>query len=117
LKLMDSVYIDRDVYVDDAAKVEIGARSWVGAGTQILTSAPCSDLVDRKGTGTERTAEMVVIESEVQIGAGCVIYPGVRLGRGCHVRPGSVVNVSVEGNKTFEPNEATMAGERGYGLG
>lgn len=105
LKLMDSAYLDRDVFIDDAAKVEIGARSWIGAGTRILTSAPCSDLVDRKGASTERTAQPIIIESEVQIGAGCTIYPGVRLSKGCSIRPGSVVDVNVDSMRTFGPRD------------
>ncbi|ETN39018.1 uncharacterized protein HMPREF1541_07060 [Cyphellophora europaea CBS 101466] len=117
LKLMDSVYIDRDVFVDDAAKVEIGARSWIGAGTTILTSAPCSDSLDRNGGATQRVANPVVIESEVQVGAGCIIYPGVRLGRGCVVKPGCVVDVSVEGGRWFGVGDGGSAGGGGVGRG
>lgn len=105
IKLMDSVFLGSDVVVDDAAKVEIGARSWIGSGTRIITSAPCSDLVDRKGALTERTAQDIIIESEVQIGDGCVICPGVRLSKGCIIKPGTVVDVNVDPMKTFGPGD------------
>jgi acetyltransferase-like isoleucine patch superfamily enzyme len=98
LRISDSVYIGKDVSIDDAGKVEIGARSWIGSGTRILTSDVSKDLVDRKGPAGRWIAADVVVESGVVVGSGCVIYPGVRLGRGCTVEHGSVVRESLGEN-------------------
>jgi acetyltransferase-like isoleucine patch superfamily enzyme len=98
LRISDSVYIGKNVSIDDAGKVEIGARSWIGPGTRILTSDVSKDLVDRKGSGARWIASDVVVESGVVVGAGCVIYPGVRLGRGCTVEAGCVVRESLGEN-------------------
>jgi acetyltransferase-like isoleucine patch superfamily enzyme len=105
LKLMDHCFIDKNVTIDDAAKVEIGARSYIGAGTQIVTSRPVTELTERKGAATEREASDVVIESDVQVGAGCVIGPGVRLGKGCSIAVGMRVERDVEALRHWGPNE------------
>jgi acetyltransferase-like isoleucine patch superfamily enzyme len=110
IKLMDNVFIDCDVRIDDAGKVEIGARTWIGENVKISTSTACFDLHDRKGPSTERIAYNVIIESDVQIGAHSIICPGVRLAKGCTILPGTVVDVNVESMKTFGPKDANDRG-------
>ena len=77
--------------IDDAGKVEVGARTWIGPNVTILTSECSTDMVDRKGAAATWIAKNVYIESEVVIGANAIIYPGVRLGRGSTVEPGAIV--------------------------
>ena len=91
LKVMDSVYIGKGTTIDDAGKVEIGARTWIGPNVTIMTSEPSKDMVDRKGSGGSWIAKQVVIASEVIIGANAVIYPGARMERGATVEPFAVV--------------------------
>ena len=91
LKVMDGVYIGRGTNIDDAGKVDIGARTWIGPNVTILTSECTKDLVDRKGVNAAWITRNVYIESEVVIGANAIIYPGVRLGRGSTVEPGAIV--------------------------
>lgn len=88
---MENVYIGRGTNIDDAGKVDIGARTWIGPNVTILTSDCTKDLVDRKGVNAAWIARNVYIESEVVIGANAIIYPGVRLGRGSTVEPGAIV--------------------------
>jgi white-opaque regulator 2 len=91
LKVMDNVYIGKNANFDDAGKVEIGARTWIGPNVTILTTDCGKDMVDRKGAAGTWMARDVIIESEVVIGANVLIYPGVRLGRGSTVEPGAIV--------------------------
>jgi acetyltransferase-like isoleucine patch superfamily enzyme len=95
IKIMDSVYIGKNCMIDDAGKVEIGARTWIGPNVTIFTSEPSKDAVDRKGTGAPWMAKEVMISSEVVIGANAVIYPGVRLEHGSTVEPCAVVRESL----------------------
>ena len=93
---MGDVYIGRGANIDDAGKVEVGARTWIGPNVTILTTDCSKQLVDRKGAvGRLWSVKDVVIESEVIIGANALIYPGVRLGRGCTVEPGAIVKDSL----------------------
>lgn len=91
LKIMDSAYVGKNATIDDAGKVEIGARTWIGPNVTILTSDCSKDLVDRKGAAGRWIAHDVTIESGVVVGANALIYPGVRLGRGSTVEPGAIV--------------------------
>jgi len=99
LKLMDNVYIGKNCTIDDAGKVEIGARTWIGPNVTILTTDVSKDMVDRKGTAGAWIAAPVFIASEVVIGANAVIYPGVRLERGSTVDPFAVVRESLGENQ------------------
>lgn len=100
LKIMDNVYIGKNCNIDDAAKVEIGPRTWIGPNVTILTTDVGKDMVDRKGTGGAWYASPVYIASEVVIGANAVIYPGVRLERGSTVEPFALVRESLPENQT-----------------
>ncbi|KAK5949208.1 hypothetical protein OHC33_009749 [Knufia fluminis] len=92
IKIYDNVFIGENTRIDDSARVDIGARTWIGADVTILTNEPKVDLVGRKGTdGGLCSAAPVSIGSEVIVGAGAVIYPGVKLGKGSTVEPFAVV--------------------------
>ena len=99
LKVMENVYIGKGTKIDDAGKVEIGARTWIGPNVTILTSDSSQDMIDRKGAAATCTARNVIIESEVVIGAKATIYPGVRLGRGSTVEPGATLKVPLGDNQ------------------
>ena len=101
LKVMENVYIGKGTKIDDAGKVEIGARTWIGPNVTILTSDSSQDMIDRKGAAATCTARNVIIESEVVIGAKATIYPGVRLGRGSTVEPGAILKVPLGDNQVL----------------
>ncbi|MEL6624747.1 MAG: acetyltransferase [Bacteroidota bacterium] len=48
-----------------------------------------------------RISGHVHIESEVEIGTGAIILPGLRLGRGCIIGAGAVVTKDCEAGKTY----------------
>ncbi|KPI45762.1 putative transcriptional regulatory protein [Cyphellophora attinorum] len=102
LRLMESCYIRRDVFIDDSAVVEIGARCVIGTGTRIETSSPCLERVARDGANTEMVAKPVIIETEVIVGGGCFIIGGVRIGKGATIKPFCNVDRDVPDGVVFE---------------
>ncbi|RMZ75954.1 hypothetical protein DV737_g5037, partial [Chaetothyriales sp. CBS 132003] len=98
LVMMDSVYIGENTSIDDSAKVEIGPRTSIGANVKIITSMPCEDLVDRKGSQGLWIAKEVYIGAGVIIGDNAIIYPDVRLENGVTVQPGAIVQESAPEN-------------------
>jgi acetyltransferase-like isoleucine patch superfamily enzyme len=102
LRLMDRCWIRQNVFIDDSAVVEIGARCVIGTGTQIETSSPCLERVARDGANTEMVAKPVVIEPEVIVGRGCVILGGVRIGKGATIKPSCTVDRDVPDGVVFE---------------
>ncbi|RMZ79213.1 hypothetical protein DV738_g3523, partial [Chaetothyriales sp. CBS 135597] len=98
LVMMDSVYIGENTTIDDSAKVEIGPRTSIGANVKIITSMPCEDLVDRKGSQGLWIAKEVYIGAGVIIGDNAIIYPDVRLENGVTVQPGAIVQESAPEN-------------------
>jgi acetyltransferase-like isoleucine patch superfamily enzyme len=99
LKIMDNVYIGKGATVDDAGRVEIGPRTWIGPNVTILTTDCSKDMVDRKGAEGTWISRNVTIESEVVIGANAIIYPGIRIGRGSTVEPGAIVKETLGDNQ------------------
>ena len=71
--LMGDVYIGKGTTIDDAGKVEIGARTWIGPNVTILTTDSSKDMIDRKDATGTWIARDVYIESEVVIGADALI--------------------------------------------
>ncbi|RMZ88682.1 hypothetical protein DV736_g4101, partial [Chaetothyriales sp. CBS 134916] len=98
LVMMDSVYIGENTSIDDSAKVEIGPRTSIGANVKIITSMPCEDLIDRKGSQGLWIAKEVYIGAGVIIGDNAIIYPDVRLENGVTVQPGAIVQESAPEN-------------------
>ncbi|KIW96540.1 uncharacterized protein Z519_01931 [Cladophialophora bantiana CBS 173.52] len=108
LQIFDDVYVDRGCTFDDAAKIEIGPRSIIGAGVTILTSDQNKDLVNRKGTRAEWIAKEVIIAAGVIIGANAIIYPGVRIGENATVEPGVLVRESLKANQILRAAPALL---------
>ncbi|KAL2411301.1 hypothetical protein ABEF91_002034 [Exophiala dermatitidis] len=95
IKIMEDVFIGENCEIDDCGKVDIGPRTFIGSGVTIFTQSVGKDLVDRKGTGAPWIAQQVSIASEVIIGKGAVVYPGVTIGRGATVEPFAIVRDSL----------------------
>lgn len=113
IRIMDNVFIGEGTRIDDSARVDIGARTWIGPDVKILTNDVSKDMVQRKGTaGQKCCATGIDIASEVVIGAGATIYPGVKLGRGATVEAGAIVTHSLGENVTQKAyNGARMGGD------
>lgn len=91
IKIQDGVYIGENCTIDDAGKVEIGPRTFIGSDVTIFTTDVAKDMVDRKGSGAPWIARPVHIAAEVVIGRGAKIHPGVRIEQGATVEPYAVV--------------------------
>jgi acetyltransferase-like isoleucine patch superfamily enzyme len=117
--------IEADVWfkvVSDEAKVEVGAYTFIGRGTEIDSSeavsigahvliAPGVFITDHSHViegrehidGQGCIAASVVIGDGAWLGAHCVVLPGVHVGRGAVVGAGAVVTSDV-------PDWAIVAG-------
>lgn len=95
LVLGDDVDLAWGVIITSGGKVQIGSRTLVGYGTMILSTN--HRIPERMGSifGAGHQKRQVVIGSDVWIGGGCVILPGVSVGDGAVVAAGSVVTKSV----------------------
>ena len=75
--------------------VQIGDRVYTSPFTQIIAVNHVFDNPDRPFVEQGITAEGIVIEDDVWLGAGAVITDGVRVGRGAVVAAGAVVTKDV----------------------
>lgn len=76
--------------------VEIGDRVYTSPFTQIIAVNHVFDDPKRPFVDQGITAEGIVIEDDVWLGAGAVITDGVRVGKGAVVAAGAVVTKDVE---------------------
>jgi acetyltransferase-like isoleucine patch superfamily enzyme len=75
--------------------VEIGDRVYTSPFTQIIAVNHVFDDPNRPFVEQGITAEGIVIEDDVWLGAGAIITDGVRVGRGAVVAAGAVVTKDV----------------------
>lgn len=75
--------------------VEIGDRVYTSPFTQIIAVNHVFDDPNRPFTEQGITAEGIVIEDDVWLGAGAIITDGVRVGKGAVVAAGAVVTKDV----------------------
>jgi len=76
--------------------VEIGDRVYTSPFTQIIAVNHVFDDPKRPFVEQGITAEGIVVEDDVWLGAGAVITDGVRVGKGAIVAAGAVVTKDVE---------------------
>jgi maltose O-acetyltransferase len=91
--LGDNVYFNFNCIILDPAKVEIGDNVLVGPAVQIYTATHPISVTERK-TMLE-SAKPIRIASDVWIGGGAIICPGVQIGRGSVIGAGGVVTRNV----------------------
>ncbi|MBQ3060411.1 MAG: acyltransferase [Desulfovibrio sp.] len=100
----------------DGGRIEIGAHTAIGPGTVIRAA---NHRFERKDTPIMRQGHQpgeVIIESDVWIGANCVITPDVRIGRGAVVGAGAVVTRNVAPFSIVGGVPARLIGRRGDGM-
>lgn len=87
--LGDQVYFNAGVTILDSAPVTIGARCMLGPNVQIYCADHHRDI-SKRSAGIER-ALPVALGTDVWIGGGAIIMPGVTIGAGAIVGAGSVI--------------------------
>jgi maltose O-acetyltransferase len=93
IHLGDGVFFNFNCVILDGAKVEIGARSIFGPHVQIYTASHPMDS-DERAKGLE-FSKPISIGTDVWVGGGAIILPGVKIGNRCVIGAGSVVNRSL----------------------
>jgi maltose O-acetyltransferase len=107
IKLGASVFLNFNCIILDVVEVEIGDKTMIGPGVQILTADHPRDPVLRaKGREFGRP---VRIGKNVWIGAGALILPGVTVGDNAVIGAGSVVPRDVPAGVTVMGNPARAA--------
>ncbi|SPH24595.1 Maltose O-acetyltransferase [Defluviimonas aquaemixtae] len=93
LTLGDGVYLNAGCVVLDSAPVRIGTRALLGPGVHIYCADHHRDPTKRRA-GIER-AMPVTVGSDVWIGGGAILLPGVSIGEGAIVAAGAIVSRDV----------------------
>src|SRR5262249_29674245 len=89
IRLGDGVFLNFNCVVLDVVEGPIGDRPQIGAAVQISAPAPPGDAETRRA-GLE-FGRPVRIGSDVWIGGGAILLPGVTVGNGAVIGAGSVV--------------------------
>lgn len=96
LLIGDDVDIALGVIITTDGGVSIGDRVLIGYRTQVLSSNHIIPEGKARIFDAGHSKKPVVIESDVWIGAQCVILPGVTIGEGSIIAAGSVVTKDVK---------------------
>lgn len=100
-------FLNFNCIVLDVVRVTIGERSQIGPGVQLLTADhPKDPGLRRQGLEFGRP---ITIGSDVWIGGGAIVLPGVSIGDGAVVGAGSVVTRDVPPGVTVMGNPARAA--------
>ena len=92
IELGEGVFFNFDCIVLDVCSVRIGARTLIGPAVQIYTPLHPLDAVARR---IEEYGKPVVIGTDVWIGGGAIILPGIHIGDRAVIGAGSVVTRDV----------------------
>lgn len=106
ISLGRSVFINFNCTILDVVPVSIGDFTKIGSGVQILAADHPRDPALRK-TGVE-SGMPITIGSNVWIGAGALILPGVTVGDDAIIGAGSVVTRDVPAGATVMGNPARL---------
>ena len=104
IHLADSVFLNFNCVLLDVTTIHIGARTQVGPAVQIYTAAHPRDPGARHA-GLE-SGRPIRIGSDVWIGGGAILLPGVTVGDGAVIGAGSIVTHHVPANTTVVGNPA-----------
>ena len=92
IQLGEKVFFNFNCVVLDVCEVRIGARTLFGPAVQIYTATHPLDAELRK---TRELGKSVTIGSDVWVGGGAIILPGVTVGDRAVIGAGSVVTKDV----------------------
>jgi maltose O-acetyltransferase len=92
IELGESVYFNFNCVVLDVCPVRIGSFTQFGPGVQLYTAShPLNAALRRE----QEFGKPIDIGSDVWVGGGAIILPGVRIGSGAVIGAGSVVTRDV----------------------
>lgn len=111
IRLADGVFMNFGCVILDVAEVTIGAATAIGPGVQILTADHPRDPAVRR-TGLE-SGKPIRIGSNVWIGGGAIILPGVTIGDDAIIGAGAVVTRDVAPGVTVVGNPARVVAAKG----
>ncbi|MCU7940150.1 MAG: sugar O-acetyltransferase [gamma proteobacterium symbiont of Bathyaustriella thionipta] len=104
ITLGQRVYININCTILDGGEVTIGNDCLIGPNVQILTINHDTSATDR--LNKNNYAEDIHIESNVWIGAGTIILPGINIGSNAVIGAGSVVTKNIQANCLYAGNPA-----------
>jgi maltose O-acetyltransferase len=110
IRLRDGVFLNFNCVILDVGCVTIGAGTQIGPAVQIYAADHPRDSTVRR-TGVE-FGRPITIGSNVWIGGGAIILPGVTIGDNAIVGAGSVVTHDVPEGATARGNPARIANHR-----
>ena len=110
LTLGDGVFMNFNCVILDVCPVTIGALTQIGPGVQILAADHPRDPEQRRVM--LESGRPVVVGSNVWIGAGAMILPGVSIGDDAIVGAGSIVTRDVPAGGTVVGNPARKVERR-----
>jgi maltose O-acetyltransferase len=104
IRLGDGVFLNFNCVILDVVEVSIGDRTQIGPAVQIYAADHPRDAETRRA-GLE-FGRPVRIGSDVWIGGGAILLPGVTIGDGAVIGAGSVVTRDVAAGVTVAGNPA-----------
>jgi maltose O-acetyltransferase len=104
IRLGEEVFLNFNCVILDVVEVTIGDRTQIGPAVQIYAADHPRDAETRR-TGLE-FGRPVRIGSDVWIGGGAIILPGIAVGDGAVIGAGSVVTRDVAAGQTVAGNPA-----------
>ena len=104
IHLGEEVFLNFNCVILDVVEVTIGDRTQIGPAVQIYAADHPRDAATRR-TGIE-FGRPVRIGSDVWIGGGAILLPGVTIGDGALIGAGSVVTRDIEAGQTVTGNPA-----------
>lgn len=112
ISIGDDVDFAKDVLITTRGGVEIGDRVLIGYRTQIFSTNHIIPPKPKKIFNSGHERKKVIIQSDVWIGANCIILPGVSIGEGAVVAAGSIVTKDVMPFTIVGGNPARIIKER-----
>lgn len=87
----NNVMIGRNCTILDPVEINIGDNCIIGPNVTLLGAATPTDPKKRKGSKSLQLGGHIIIDGDVEIGAGAIIQHGIRIGRGASISAGAVV--------------------------
>ena len=104
IELGEGAFLNFNCVILDVVEVTIGERTQIGPAVQIYAADHPRDAATRRA-GLE-FGRPVRIGSDVWIGGGAIILPGITIGDGAIIGAGSVVTRDVDEGQTVAGNPA-----------